>query len=485
LKIGRPIRSIQAALLWALAAGLFASGCSSVARPEARPAAEEQQAAEAGQQPSEKTLPEQAAPAPASEEEQAGVSLGSPGAPEGAAEAGPGELPEPGANALGDVEVYSKEAPSVPRQRIAEKPLPLPKAGAAPKSAAPKAPPPTAAPGADQGAAASAAKAPAAKAPAPGSASTASQPAASPAPVRLREVLARKGDTVSIEQEGGGWLFLGLPPAGRSPGLLFLSSDTGGRRSTFSFKALEYGEYDLGFQLQDNSRGTLQNETVRLRVLPDEQFREAVARQAAAPEPAPVDPAQLEAAERLFNARAFDLALAEYLKLYRPADPLLNDRLAAIYAETGESEAAQKYYEKNLSAPAPYNERAEVGLVRAGVAQGSEELVREHMKGLLTVRSIPIGRELLDAARLLLERGRSGLAQELLLEYPRRYPRGAELDRAWFLLARLYETESQLRDLAKARQYYKKVYEVFPDSSYAAEAQARVRYLDRYFFIVQ
>jgi TolA-binding protein len=107
------------------------------------------------------------------------------------------------------------------------------------------------------------------------------------------------------------------------------------------------------------------------------------------------------------------------------------------------------------------------------------------MKGLLTVRSIPIGRELLDAARLLLERGRSGLAQELLLEYPRRYPRGAELDRAWFLLARLYETESQLRDLAKARQYYKKVYEVFPDSSYAAEAQARVRYLDRYFFIVQ
>ncbi len=482
MKIG--IRSIQAALLIALAAGLLASGCSSVPRPQTRPAAEEQQAEEAGLQPSEQALPSEQA-APASEEEQAGVSLGSPGSPEGTSEAGPEELPEPGAEASGDAEVYSKEVPSIPRQRIAEKPLPLPKAGATPKAAAPKAPPPAAVPGADRGAAASAAKAPAAKAPAPESVSSGSQPAASPAPERLREVLARKGDTVSIEQEGGGWLFLGLPAAGRSPGLLFLSSDTGGRRSTFSFKALEYGEYDLGFQLQDNSRGTLQNETVRLRVLPDEQFREAVARQAAAPEPAPVDPAQLEAAERLFNARAYDLALGDYLKLYRPGDPLLNDRLAAIYAETGEPEAAQKYYEKNLSAPAPYNERAVVGLVRAGVVQGSEELVQEHMKGLLAVRSIPIGRELLDGARLLLERGRSGLAQELLLEYPRRYPRGAELDRAWFLLARLYETESSLRDLAKARQYYRKVYEEFPESSYAAEAQARVRYLDRYIFIVQ
>jgi TolA-binding protein len=241
----------------------------------------------------------------------------------------------------------------------------------------------------------------------------------------------------------------------------------------------------LGFQLQDNSRGLLRNETVRLRVLPEEQFRQAVAQQAVAPEAAPLDPAQLETAERLFNARAFDLALAEYLKLYRPAEPLLNDRLAAIYAETGEPEAAAKYFEKNLSAPEPYRERAVVGLVRAGLAQGSEELIHEHLKELLAVRSLPIGPELLAAARLLLKRGRSGLALELLLEYPRRYPLGAELDQAWFLLAQLYELESPLRDLARARGLYKRVYDEFPESTYAAEAQARVRYLDRYFFNVQ
>lgn len=478
----RVIRAIQAALLCALAAGLLLSGCSSMARPEVPPAAEEQ-TGEAARQSSDEALPEeQAAPGPA--EEQAGVSLNSPGSPAGAPEGGLEDLPEPGAEALGEIEVYSNGAPSAPQQKAADKPLPLPRA-AAPKPAAPKAAPKAAAPPASTPAAERGAAASAAKAPAQGSVAATAQPAASASPERRREVLARKGDTVSIEQEGGGWLFLGLPPAGRSPGLLFLSSDTGGSRSSFSFKALEYGEYDLGFQLQDNSRGLLQNETVRLRVLPDEQFRQAVTRQAAAPETTPVDPALLETAERLFNARAYDLALAEYLKLYRPADPLLNDRLAAIYAETGEPEAAQKYYEKNLSAVEPYHERAVVGLVRAGVAQGSEGLVHEHLKSLLAVRSLPIGRELLDAARLLLERGRPGLALELLLEYPRRYPRGTELDRAWFQLARLYEMESPMRDLARARQYYKKVYEVFPDSAYAAEAQVRVRYLDRYFFIVQ
>jgi hypothetical protein len=480
LKGGRLSRALEAALPWAVLAALLLSSCLSTAGTEKQPAAEEQTGQAVQSEPGPALAEEQAAIGPA--QEQAGVSMNSPGSPAGEPEAAPGSLPEPGAEALGEIDVHSPEAP-LPPEQPAGGPLPLPRAAdAGPKSAASKpATPKTTAPAGAQGGA----PPPAARPAAPAPPSTAAQAPAISAAERRREVLARKGDTVSIEQEGSGWLFLGLPPAGRKPGVLYLSSDTAGARSSFSFKALEYGEYDLGFQQQDNSRGLLQNETVRLRVLPDEQFREAVSRQAAAPEAAPLDPAKLEAAERLFTARAFDLALAEYLKLYRPADPLLNDRLGAIYAETGEPEASAKYFENNLSAPEPYGERAAVGLVRAGLAQGSEELIHEHLKELLAVRSLPIGRELLGAARLLLKRGRAGLALELALEYPRRYPRGAELDQAWFLLAQLYELESPLRDLARAREYYKKVGDEFPDSAFAVEARARVRYLDRYFFDVQ
>jgi TolA-binding protein len=478
------IRTLEAALVQAVLIGLLLAGCRTMAEPESPPAEASQPVAEAGETGSAPVgRGEQDVPGPA--QEQAGVSLSSPGTPAGPAEAESGNLPEPGAEEPGQIEVYSTATPLAPRDLPAGRQLPLPRTAATgPKPAAPKPTlPPASPPAADKGGSAVPAAKP--QPPAPAAASIKPPAPATDSQERRREVLARRGDTVSIELEGKGWLFLGLPPSRGNYGVSYLSADSGGVRSSFSFKALEYGEYDLVFQLQDNSRGLLQNQTVRLRVLPEEQFRQSVARQAAVPEEPPLDPARLETAERLFAARAFDLALAEYLKVYSETDPLVNDRLATIYAETGEPASAAKYFEKNLSSPDPYGERAVVGLLRAGLAQGSESLVNEQLKGLLAVRALPIGRELLDTARFLMRRGRAAMALDLLLEYPRRYPNGAELDRAWFLLAQLYEQEWPMRDVAKAREYYKKIYDELPESAYAGEAQARIRYLDRYFFNVQ
>jgi hypothetical protein len=476
------IRALDFALVPAILLGLILAGCMSAPKPEGRVSAEGRAPLEAEQGGGAgATGP---APEPAGEQEEpaqepAGVSLSGPPSPADQPEPGSGILPEPGAETSDRLEVYSVDSPPAPQEAPAGRPLPLPRTTGGEKSAAPKAVAASSPTSATEKAGSSSS---AAKTQAP--ATAANTPASAPQE-RRREVLARKGDTVTIELEGKGWLFLGLPPSDRNPGVSYLSADAGGTHSSFSFKALEYGEYDLGFQLQDNTRGLLRNQTVRLRVLPDEQFSESVARQAAVPQTAPLDPAQLAGAERLFAARAFDLALAEYLKLYREGDPLLNDRLAAIYAESGEPAAAAKYFQKNLSAPDPYGERAVVGLVRAGLALGSEELVHEQLKSLLEVHSLPIGRELLDTAHFLKGRGRAALALDLLQEYLRRYDRGDELDRAWFLLAQLYELDSPLRDVAKARKYYAKIYEELPESAYAAEARARIRYLDRYFFNVQ
>lgn len=462
------IRALEFGLALCFLLGLLPLGCKSAAPAEDRPRAEAAVEAEEREEAAGES-----ASAPKAEE-QAGVSLAGPPSPADQPESGSAILPEPGAETSDRLEVYSADSPPVVQEAPAGRPLPLPRASTGgEKSVPPKA------------------EAPSKKAASSSGAQRTEPPAATAAKAlgsvpqeRRREVLARKGDTVAIELEGRGWLFLGLP-SGRNPGVSYLSADSSGTRSSFSFKALEYGEYDLSFQLQDNARGLLQNETVRLRILPEEQFSESVARQAAVAQSAAPDPAQLAAAERLFAAGAFDLALAEYLKLYREADPLLNDRLAAIYAETGEPEAAVKYYQKNLSAPDPYGELAVVGLVRAGLAMGSEELVHEQLKSLLAIHSLPIGRELLDLARFLMAQGRAALALEPLQEYLRRYERGTELDRAWFILAQLYELDSPLRDLAKAREYYRKIYDELPESAYAAEAQARIRYLDRYFFNIQ
>jgi tetratricopeptide (TPR) repeat protein len=343
------------------------------------------------------------------------------------------------------------------------------------------------------GSGAAASVGPSAAAPGSAAASASSGQAGSPA---SREVLARAGDTVVIDLEGRGWLFLGLP--GGSRGVSFAGSEPGSQRTSFSFKALELGEYDLAFQLQDNTRGVMRSQVVHLRVLPEEQFRSLVQSSAqpagaavqpaisgAAPVVERIDPARLEKAERLFRAGLYDLALPEYLAVYREGDALLNDRLAAIYLGRGDAASAAAYYEKNLTSPAPYPQKAALGLVRAGLKLGSAELVLGNLPAVLGQGSVDIEAELLEAARLAAGQGRYPVAQDLLSEYLRRYPKGDRMDRALFQLAQLYELESPLRDVRLARSYYSRLYDEFPESEYAPEAHARILYLDRYFFHVQ
>ncbi|OHD76166.1 MAG: hypothetical protein A2V99_17785 [Spirochaetes bacterium RBG_16_67_19] len=295
-----------------------------------------------------------------------------------------------------------------------------------------------------------------------------------------------------IDLEGRGWLLL----PGDRRGVSFLGSQSGPQRISFSFKALELGEYELAFQLQDNARGAATGEVVRLKVLRDEQFREMLAAkegqgavqgagQGGGPPPEVADPARLLKAERLFAGGYYDLALPEYLAIYREADPLLNDRLAAIYLQKGEAAAAAKFYDRNLASAPPFGRNAIVGLVRAGLAMASPELVLQHLPALLELPPEETRAELLGVARFAASQGRHELALDILTQYLRRFPRGVGLDAAYFQLARLYELESPLRDVRLAREYYRKVYEEFPESEHAGEARRRILYLDRYFFHVQ
>jgi tetratricopeptide (TPR) repeat protein len=355
------------------------------------------------------------------------------------------------------------------------------KASAKPKPAAASPPPKSA-------------KAPAAAAPAkPSRAAASGAPETTedkPRAPEPREVLARKGDTVVIDLEGRGWLFV----PGDRRGVSFLGSETGPQRTSFSFKALELGDFELAFQLQDNTRGAVSGEVVRLRVLTEEKLRELLAAsqaplsaagQAASAAVEPADLARLEKAERLYAGGFYDLALPEYLAIYREADPLLNDRLAGIYLARGDAAAAAKYYDRNLSAASPYGRKAVLGLVRAGLAMDSPELVLQHLPAMLEMPPAETRADLLDVARFTASRSSYALSLELLTEYLRRHPRGEGLDSAYFQLAQLYELESPLRDVRLAREYYRKVYEEFPESEHAAEAHTRILYLDRHFFHVQ
>jgi tetratricopeptide (TPR) repeat protein len=323
-----------------------------------------------------------------------------------------------------------------------------------------------------------------ATAPAPAAApAAAAEPAAAPA----REILARRDDRVEILFDGPGWIFLGSEPEIDEEAISFLARESDKGQTSFIFRVHELGSFSLDFQLQDSKAGTTRKETMVLNVLPEAEFdrRLATARNDAVQTKPGADYSR---AENLFSRGELELALIEFIRNYRDQDSYANDRIATIYLSGGEYEAALKYYRRNLDAEMTeedYRSRAVLGVMRAGLALEDEDLVLEVLEDFLALRSLPVDSELVDAARLQLNSGRAASARLLLREYRTRYPRGKRMDEVLFMLGRLHEQNTPLRDLEVSRAYYQRVYEEYPESLLADEAYERLRYLDRHFFHVQ
>jgi tetratricopeptide (TPR) repeat protein len=314
-----------------------------------------------------------------------------------------------------------------------------------------------------------------------------------------RQLVARRGDPIAVDLEGGGWIYTGLrtggvPDTGEQQGIDFLSRRNYQNRTSFNFKAMDYGDYELTFQYQDHQQAVLRSQVVHLLVVPEQDFAAALERQqpalsnrpestAAGFEPVPGPP--IRSADTLFDLGEYGLALIEYQRNMRSGDPYLNDRLAECYARTGEHLAAVKYYRENLGLEGEYGERAVVGLVRSSIATKDSRLLLEVLPSLFSLESVQIGGELLEVARFQTEDRRFSVAIQALEQYVGRYPDGRNLDEVYYRLARIYEVDSPYRDLESARHYYSLLYELFPESRYSDPAAERLNYLNRHFFLVQ
>ncbi len=311
--------------------------------------------------------------------------------------------------------------------------------------------------------------------------------AAADATSKVRVVYARVGDEIEIVLDGAGFLFLGFADR-QTDGMTFKARTVKDSRTSFTFKALKLGTWDLDFQQQDTAAGTTRVEGVRVVVLEDADFAAAVQRQTSGETSdvlSDLETGRIEWAEKLVALGKAKQAIAEYLRGYREGNPELNDRIAALYAATGDGEAGEKYWKKNVGAAAPYGDRAVLGLARLAVARGDLDGYLAWHRQLLAVTAEPIGDVLVDAALVARTKGDAGLGIDLLAEYARRYPAGGRLDEAAFVTAQLLEAESPFRDLKRSRDLYAVLLAQFPESAHAAEAAERIRYLDRHFFTVR
>ena len=330
-------------------------------------------------------------------------------------------------------------------------------------------------------------------------ASTVMQVPAAETSSRIREIYARQGDELQVGLEGQGFLFLGFGNQPRqSDGMSFKGKETRDKKSYFSFKALRFGIYDLGFLQQDNATGKSISETVRVHVVPESEFTAAVdgglAPSSAAAAGGPgISPAALGAAaggdyqyaEKLVSLGAREAALAEFLKGYAEGNGYLNDRIASLYVAGGDLDAAEKYYAKNLALSGGSTESGVLGMVRIALARDDARGLLSYLQPFLAIEELSIEEQLIQAARLELRTGGTGVGLEFLAQYAKRYPEGKWRDEASWLTGQLYEANSPLRDIAKARESYRELLRVFPESAFANMARERVRYINEHFFIIR
>ena len=305
---------------------------------------------------------------------------------------------------------------------------------------------------------------------------------------RLREIFARQGDELQIGLDGTGFLFLGFPDSvQQGEGMSFKSKETRSNKTWFTFKALKLGTFDLDFLQQDNSTGKSAKETVRVRVVSDQDFNAAVGQQPGLDSSGSgsVETGDPAFAERLKSLGSYEAAITELLKGYKDGNPALNDQIASLYMRLGSYDAAGKYYGKNLATQNAFTQGAVLGMVRIAVAQKDQAGLMATLKQFLAINDPAIEEPLIQAARLEKSLLETGVGLELAGEYVKRFPTGSWSDEAQFLMAQFLEADSQFRDIARARTLYRDILATWPESLFADTARQRLLYIESHFFQVR
>ena len=260
-----------------------------------------------------------------------------------------------------------------------------------------------------------------------------------PAIVPRRSVNAKINQFIDIPYSGRKWIFLGETEATSPPVVRFVNRTFSGDDTLFSVQAKNPGKTVLHFYRQDALENTYIDDYVAVEVL-DEK---AVGTNE-----------HVRAAEIAFgkSASAEDAASS-------PAAAGLSDGSSAGEGERTVSAASR---------PA-----AAAGVSAAGVETDSDAAQKKSAEA----------EQLYAAAQKAFEEKRYEDSLTSLQEYEA--SAGEDSDKALILRARLYESDSELRNIKAALEAYEKIVDFFPESVFWDEAKRRSTYLRRFYFDIR
>ena len=266
-----------------------------------------------------------------------------------------------------------------------------------------------------------------------------SSEAAAPAIVPRRSVNAKMNQFIDIPYSGRKWIFLGETEATSPPVVRFVNRTFSGDDTLFSVQAKNPGKTVLHFYRQDALENTYIDDYVAVEVLNEK----AVGTNE-----------HVRAAEIAFSksASAEDAASS-------PAAAGLSDGSSAGEGERTVSAASR---------PA-----AATGVSAAGVETDSDATQKKSAEA----------EQLYASAQKAFEEKRYEDSLTSLQEYEA--VAGEDSDKALILRARVYESDSEKRNIKAALEAYEKIVTFFPESIFWDEAKRRSTYLRRFYFDIR
>ena len=266
-----------------------------------------------------------------------------------------------------------------------------------------------------------------------------SSEAAAPAIVPRRSVNAKMNQFIDIPYSGRKWIFLGETEATSPPVVRFVNRTFSGDDTLFSVRAKNPGKTVLHFYRQDALENTYIDDYVAVEVLDEKALGTNE---------------HVRAAEIAFgqSASAQDAASS-------PAAAGLSNASSA-----GEGER---------TVPAASLSAAATGVSAAGGKTDSDAAQKKSAEA----------EQLYAAAQKAFEEKRYNDSLMSLQEYEA--SAGEDSDKVLILRARLYESDSEKRNIKAALEAYEKIVTFFPESVFWDEAKRRSTYLRRFYFDIR
>lgn len=282
-------------------------------------------------------------------------------------------------------------------------------------------------------------------------------------------------EEVTIRLDGGGWVFLGARDAAADTTDTTEAVTYRRRRSLdgateLTLRAEEPGSYTLSFQRQDLSRGTIERQLVALDVADTAQ-------------PA-ADLAASDSATDADYSGSSDPQDDRVAKDSAPDNPQEVAAAAHRALRDNRPDLAADLWRRNSSLDTPFGREARRGLFDLSFNNARYAEAIDHARTMLSHSEAPPVASLALLSDHASGNDRPSDAFELL-QRGLELTEGRERDALLFRLARLYETDAELRNLRSSLTHYRQIVHSYPLSRYWEPSRERIEYLERHFFYLR